>query len=427
MQSVYFYTSGCRLNQAEGEVLQGILRNGGFRIVDGIAEADIVVINSCTVTEAADTNTRRLVNRVNRANPNIRIAVIGCQAQVQKKELFELSGVKWVIGTERKMDLAGVLGDGSANRPVLAVSPIQQKSFTMPLTKFAGSCARANLKIQDGCDNFCAYCEIPYARGRTRSRVFSDILEEAHALVSAGHREIVLTGINVGLYAYAGKSLLDVVEALHQVRGLDRIRISSIEHAALPLELSQFMFPNGRLCRFLHIPIQSGSDRILKRMGRDYGVGDYADMVRRLAERVPGIMIGTDVIVGFPGETDEDFCLTERILEALPVGYAHVFSYSHRRRAKSREFKGEVPAIEISRRSSAIRRLSLEKRERFLKGQIGLVGSVIFEQKKNDYWIGHADNYVTIKMRSGENLRNRIIDVKMVRIDAQSIIGCLDQ
>jgi threonylcarbamoyladenosine tRNA methylthiotransferase MtaB len=422
MDKVYFHTFGCRLNQAETAVLESVLREDGFRVVGKMADADIVVINSCTVTEAGDADVRRLVNRVRRENPLARIAVIGCQAQVQKQELLELPGVHWVVGTARKMDLAAIFR-ADRGRPFVSVAPIRREAFTMPLTRSFGSRTRANLKIQDGCDNFCAYCEVPYARGRTRSRVFTNVLEEARALVAAGHKEIVLTGVNVGLYMNDGRSLVDVVGALHDVPGLERIRISSIEGTSLPLDLVRFMFPKGRLCRFFHIPLQSGSDRILRRMGRGYLTHEYAQTITELAEKVPGIMLGTDVIVGFPGETKEDFERTCKFLKSLPMGYFHVFSYSQRRRARSRTFKGEVPSAEIARRSSVLRRLSAEKRETFLNGLPGSVEKVLFEQKKNDYWIGHTDNYVTIKLRLEGDLRNRILDVTMARIDGEAVIG----
>ncbi len=427
MLRVFLYTLGCRLNQAESAVLQSLLREKGFRVVDSLKESDIVVINSCTVTDQADSDTRKMVNRICRENRAARVAIIGCQAQIQREQLLLLPGVNWVIGTAEKMKLADILNERITAGHILKVPPIRSEPFTIPLTKFAGKRTRANLKIQDGCDNFCAYCEIPFARGRTRSRIFSDIIKEAEALVQSGHREIVLTGINVGLYEYEAQTLIDVVEKLQRIDGIDRIRISSIENNRIPLELTKFMSPYGKVCRSLHIPLQSGSDSILELMGRSYSTADYAKLIKDLSNRVPGIMLGSDIIVGFPGEKENDFQITVSFLEETALNYLHIFPYSDRFKARSRNFKDKVPVSEIRRRSTILHHLSLKKRRDFLSQHIGTVGKVLFEQKKDNYWIGHTDNYVKIKVNSEENLRNQIIDVKMRKLEGQMIIGSLDQ
>lgn len=425
MQRIYIFTLGCRVNQSESAVLQSILHEQGFRIVDQTTEADIVVINSCTVTAAGDTDAHRLARRIHRDNPMVRIAIIGCQAQVQKETLLSLPGVSWVIGTADKMKLADILKSTTSSKALVNAGPIRSKPFTLPVTKFAYKRTRANLKIQDGCNNFCAYCEVPFARGRARSRVFSNIMEEARALVDAGHREIILTGINVGLYSNSGKSLWDIVEALQHIKELDRIRLSSIEHATLPLTLTKFMFPLGKLCRSLHIPLQSGSDRILKRMGRAYSTAAYADLVNTIAKKVPGILIGSDVIVGFPGESEKDFHSTISVLTDLPINYFHVFRYSNRNKARSRLFKNHVPGSEINRRSKILRQLSLRKHTAFIKEKIGAIEQVLLEDKKGQYWTGHTDNYILIKVQSEDNLRNRILNIKATCAEGDSLIGTL--
>jgi threonylcarbamoyladenosine tRNA methylthiotransferase MtaB len=242
-------------------------------------------------------------------------------------------------------------------------------------------------------------------------------------LAAAGHKEIVLTGVNVADYCDQGKDLIAVVKSLETIDGIERLRISSIEDSRLSLELARFMRPPHKLCRFLHIPVQSGCDRILMRMGRKYSTKDFGTLVRRLVLAVPGIMIGTDVIVGFPGETDKDFEDTHRFIKDLPVHYCHVFSYSHRIRARSRKFKGAVPERVIAQRSRVLRALSDEKQRAFLRDLLGTRQRVLFEQIKNNFWFGHTDNYVTIKTTSEFNLGNTFADVVPVKIEGHSIVG----
>jgi threonylcarbamoyladenosine tRNA methylthiotransferase MtaB len=429
MQRISFFTLGCRLNQSETAVLEGLARERGLSVVDFKTPADIAVINSCTVTERGDADARKAISRAVRTNPHVRVAVIGCQAQVQKGGLLALPNVSWVIGTARKMELLDIvsLDKEVRGQGTVLVQPIRRQPFALPLTKNAGSRTRANLKIQDGCDRYCAYCEIPFARGRSRSREFSNLLAEGRALAAAGHKEIVLTGVNVADYHDHGRDLLNVVEALEKIEGIGRIRISSIEDEALALGLTRLMSPPHKLCRFLHIPIQSGCDRILKRMGRKCLTRDFSNLVHQLFRKVPGIMVGTDVIVGFPGETDEDFEQTRVFLKELPIHYFHVFSYSHRKRARSRTFQGEIPQKVIAQRSRVLRKLSEEKHAAFLRNLLGVPQRVLFEQAKNNFWVGHTDNYVTIKTTSESDLANTIIDVIPVRIEDHSLVGRMCQ
>jgi threonylcarbamoyladenosine tRNA methylthiotransferase MtaB len=250
-------------------------------------------------------------------------------------------------------------------------------------------------------------------------------MDEAGALVQAGHKEIVLTGVNVSDYSHGGKGLVDIVKGLEGIDGLARIRISSIESTKLPQELVKFMRPAHKLCRFLHIPVQSGCDRTLRRMGRRYATAEFNAMVNDLVKRVPGIMVGTDVIVGFPGESEDDFKDTVRFLERTDVHYIHVFSYSHRHRARSRKLKGEIAPAVISSRSRVLRRLSARKRVAFLSAFLGRRETALFEHKKNEYWIGHLDNYVTIKTKSDQDLKNVFADVILEKLDGESVIASL--
>ncbi|MBF0594700.1 MAG: tRNA (N(6)-L-threonylcarbamoyladenosine(37)-C(2))-methylthiotransferase MtaB [Candidatus Omnitrophica bacterium] len=429
MIRISFFTLGCRLNQSETVLLEGVFRDNGFKVVSFSEPADVAVINSCTVTAAADSDARSAVNRAVRLNGQVRVAVIGCQAQVQKKKILVWPNVSWVVGTAQKMQLMTLIRQDLAGpkRARAYVAPIRRSSFVLPFSKSSAAAdaarVRANIKIQDGCDNYCAYCEIPYARGRSRSRVFKDVLLQAGELAAEGYKEIVITGVNVGDFADDGKTLVDVIKGIEHLPGVERIRISSIEHTKLPLALIKLMRPPHKLCRFLHLPIQSGCDRILKRMGRDYTGAQMESLVRKLQENVPQIMIGTDIIVGFPGETEADFNETVDFLSRVPFHYFHVFSYSHRERARSRVFKGVVPDGVIAKRSKVLRELSRAKRAAFLSTLIGTTQNVLFEQKKDDHWIGHTDNYVTIKMKLQGELKNVMLPVLLSRVDAEAVIA----
>ena len=414
--AIAFYTLGCRVNQSETAVLQNAVEAEGFRVVSGGEPAGIVVINTCTVTAHGDQDTRRLVNRVNRDHPQARIALIGCQAQTQQDRLARLPNVRWVIGTARKMDLAAILKADPQPRdpaPQVIVPAIPRENFTIPVSGVDRQHTRANLKIQDGCDAFCSFCEIPFARGRARSREFNDTLTEARRLAAAGHREVVLTGINIGHYADAGRTLIDVIQALHGIPQIERLRISSIEPHPVINELAAWMMPQGRLCRFLHIPIQSGSDRILKLMNRRYTRADFTAWIEGLANAVPQICLGTDVIVGFPSETEADFQETYDLLKNLPLHYFHVFSYSQRQQARSQRLPDPVPPPVIQRRSQQLRALSLQKRRAYHQGLIGGTNAVYFEQSKGDRWTGLTDTYVRVSVPSPEDLSGQIRPVRI--------------
>ena len=328
----------------------------------------MVVVNTCTVTENGDSDTRRLVSKINRLNPQARIALIGCQAQIQKERLTELPNVYWVVGNAKKFDLPKILQElDSRSKPKVIAPAITREPFTIPAAGIDTDHTRANIKIQDGCDFFCSFCEIPYARGRSRSREFQDLWNEAHILAEAGHREIILTGINVGTYTSAQQSFMDVIGKLEKIEKITRIRISSIEPTTIPKQLIERMGQPSKLCRYLHIPLQSGHDTILQRMARKYTVNDFTNFIEYAKRAVPGICIGTDVIVGFPGEKEEHFAATYELLRNLPIDYFHIFSYSRRSLAKSRFLTDTIAREIIERRSQILRELSQRKRRLFLK------------------------------------------------------------
>ncbi len=426
--TISFYTFGCRLNQSETAVVRRTFEaDKRYKIVDFKTPADIVVVNTCTVTENGDADTRQLVNKINRNNPSARIALIGCQAQIQKNKLTELANVRWVIGNARKTDFHSILKETKDREKPCVITPaIPRDSFTVPIAGIDRSHTRANLKIQDGCDFFCSFCEIPYARGRARSRAFEDIVLEARALAEAGHKEVIITGINVGTYKNQNKNVVDVVDALEQIMELKRIRISSIEPTTVPTGLIKKMAKHTKLCRHLHLPLQCGSDTILKAMRRKYSADEFGNFVRQAHDTVPGICIGTDVIAGFPGEAEEQFQETTDRLREWPINYFHIFSYSQRSMAQSQKLPKAVAKHDIAVRSKILRELGLRKRHVFYQSLLETQQPVLFEQRKNGYWTGLTDNYARVKIKSDRPLANQFLNVRLTQIDHQAIIGAID-
>jgi threonylcarbamoyladenosine tRNA methylthiotransferase MtaB len=424
MKKISFYTFGCRLNQSETASIRNSFEQGGHQVVGFDEPSDIVVINTCTVTKGGDADTRHLVHKVNRLNPMARVALVGCQAQIQKEQLAYLPNVRWIVGNGRKMDLVSVFNEyPQPDRPQVVAPSIERGPFSLGVASIDRNHTRANIKIQDGCDSFCSFCEIPYARGRARSRVFEDIFTEAAALVSGGHKELILTGINIGTYSYQDKTLMDVIKGMDALEGLERLRISSIEPTTISKDIFSTMSAGHKLCRYLHVPLQSGDNEILKEMKREYTVEDFSDFVRQAQAQVPQIGIGTDVIVGFPGESDAHFERTVNILKELPVHYFHVFSYSPRHAAKSRLIK-TLPAEVIAGRSQILRDLSNAKRRIFHESLLGSVRTVLFERSRHMGWQnGLTDNYVRVKIKCPRDLFNQILPVRLQAIDGQTVVG----
>lgn len=422
---VAFYTFGCRLNQAETAIMEQGFDKPQYQIVDYRHSPDVVIVNTCTVTENGDADTRRLVNKVRRINPGVKIALVGCQAQVQKEKLLELPNVQWVVGNARKMEMEKILRNNGSASPQVIAPAIRRESFTVPFTGFDSKHTRANLKIQDGCDFFCSFCEIPYARGRARSREFEDILQEARQLAAAGHHELVLTGINIGTYRYRDKTLPEVIEALEGVQDLWRIRVSSIEPTTIANGIVATMAQRNKLCRYLHIPLQSGSDTILQAMKRQYTVQDFVDFLMFAHQTSPETCLGTDIIVGFPGETEALFEETYELLLKLPFSYFHVFSYSDRDHAKSSKYGDKIAREVIAQRSRRLRELSARKRRVYFQKFLGKTEAVLFETKKNGYWSGLSDTYIRVKVKSDLNVENQLLPVRLERIENQTMTGVL--
>jgi len=409
LPSVSLYTLGCRLNQSESAVIKNSLSSSGFKVLGKDMPADVMVINTCTVTAQGDKDTQKLISRLLRLNPQAKIALIGCQSQTQKEQLLNWPGVSWVVGNERKFGLAEILQEnGTTPQGRVIVPEISRADFSVPFSSADQTRTRVNIKIQDGCDYFCSFCEVPYARGRSRSRVFMEIVDEAKALAQQGYQEIVLTGINIACYSYQKKNLLDLLDALEPIKELKRIRISSIEMTALCRDIVSRIRNSSKICRHLHIPAQSLSDEVLKRMKRRHSSQEFLDLAQWAVQQVPGLCLGTDIIVGFPGETEEEFAEGLEKLKAAPVHYLHVFSYSKRKLAQSRDFPSQVPAAVIKQRSVLCLQEGRKKREDFFNGMSGQTASVLFEQHKNGLWSGLTDQYIRVKVDAQAQLANQI-------------------
>lgn len=382
-------------------MLADSLRRKGYRVVPFGVETDLLVLNTCSVTEDAEKDCRYAIRKTLRHSPNAFVAVTGCYAQTGAERLRSVPGIDLLVGTQYKMQLPDYLPSPDAlhKRPapeVLYTRSIEREDFTLPGTAYSDS-TRALLKIQDGCNFMCSFCLIPFARGHERSRKVDDLVREAEELAAGGHREIVLTGVNIGRYDHQGATLLDIIRRLETVPGLARIRISSIEPTTVTDELLDHMSRSAKLCRFLHIPLQSGSDHILEAMHRRYTVADYRRLIEKAVRLIPDLGLGTDVMAGFPGEDDAAYAETVALIEDLPFAYCHVFSYSARPGTAALRLTGTIPSAEIALRSRRLAALSARKAAAFHQRFIDATVSVLFEQTvREGFRSGTTDNFLRV-------------------------------
>ena len=395
------HTLGCRLSQSETSILADNLKRQGYRLVEFGEETDLLVVNTCSVTETAEKDCRYAVRKTLRHSPHAFVAVTGCYAQTGAAQLQSVPGIDLIVGTQYKMRLPDYLpAPGKLRKqpaPELRHSrTIEREDFVLPGTAYSDS-TRALLKLQDGCDFMCSFCLIPFARGREPSRTLDDVLREAQDLTAHGYRELVLTGVNIGRYAHKGLTLLDLLRELEAIPGVGRIRISSIEPTTVPVALLEHMAGSAKLCHFLHLPLQSGDDGILQAMNRRYGVRDYEALVDQARALMPDLGLGTDLMVGFPGEDAEAFANTVRTVERLPFSYCHVFSYSSRPGTAATRLTDQVPATVIRQRSKDLSSLSRRKTLAFYQAQIGQTVPVLFERGERDgFRTGLTGNFTRV-------------------------------
>lgn len=429
-KSAAFYTLGCKLNFSETSTIARNLVQGGYQTVEFDQKADVYVINTCSVTQNADNECKRIVKKALKANPEGFVVVVGCYAQLKPEEIAELPGVDLVLGAKEKFNIVSFLSSlDKADQAQVHSCEIEEADFYESAYSI-GDRTRAFLKVQDGCDYVCTYCTIPLARGISRSDSVENILNKAQEISDQGIQEIVLTGVNIGDYGkgeFGNKkhenTFMELCERLDAETSVHRLRISSIEPNLLKNELIDFTSTSQRFVPHFHIPLQSGSDNILKKMKRRYLTGLYKERVARIKEVMPHACIGVDVIVGFPGETHEEFLKTYNFLNELDISYLHVFTYSERDDTEAIHFDGVVPISERKKRNKMLRILSEKKRMAFYKSQLGSTRKVVWESdNKNGMMHGFTENYVKVQTPYDESLINQLMEVELVMLNPDGIV-----
>ncbi|HEY5688228.1 MAG TPA: tRNA (N(6)-L-threonylcarbamoyladenosine(37)-C(2))-methylthiotransferase MtaB [Yeosuana sp.] len=429
-KKVAFYTLGCKLNFSETSTIARSFNDEGFDRVDFSENADIYVINTCSVTENADKRFKTIVKQAQKSNPNAFVAAIGCYAQLKPQELADVYGVDLVLGATEKFKITDYLNDLSKNDfGEVHSCEIEEADFYVGSYSI-GDRTRAFLKVQDGCDYKCTYCTIPLARGISRSDALESVLKNAREISEQNIKEIVLTGVNIGDYGkgeFGNKThehtFLDLVTELDKVKGIERLRISSIEPNLLKNETIDLVAKSRAFVPHFHIPLQSGSNTILKKMKRRYLRELYVDRVAKIKEVMPHACIGVDVIVGFPGETDSHFLETYNFLNELDISYLHVFTYSERDNTEAAEMEEVVPMKVRNKRSKMLRGLSVKKRRAFYESQISTSRTVLFEsENKEGYIHGFTENYVKVKTPWNPELVNSLHNIELIKIDEDGTV-----
>ena len=431
--TVAFTTLGCRLNQADTQALQRALETRGFRTVDLEARPDVVVVNTCTVTARAELSDKRAIRRAARLSRDGRVVVTGCWAQTSPAEVAALGGVDLVVGNADKARLPELLaGLARARAPRIEVSDIAGARIEPPAAPAKSERARAFLKVQDGCQHRCAFCVVPLARGASRSLAPAAVEAHARALVAAGHAEIVLTGVDLGHYGadlVPRTSLAALLARLVAIPGLRWLRLSSLLPAYFTGELLEIVTGSPVIAPHLHVPLQSGSDRVLRAMRRPYTAAMYRGLVERLAAAIPRLGLGADVIVGFPGETGDDFAATLALVEALPFSYLHVFPYSPRAGTEAAARPGRVQAAVAAERGRRLRDAAAARNLRFRAGMLGRVEDVLVLEARDRATgdlVGLTGNYMEVTFRGPDDLRRRVARVRVTAVEAAATRGRLE-
>ncbi|TPV33789.1 tRNA (N(6)-L-threonylcarbamoyladenosine(37)-C(2))-methylthiotransferase MtaB [Paucihalobacter ruber] len=434
-KKVAFYTLGCKLNFSETSTIARSFKNDGFKSVDFEEKADVYVINTCSVTDNADKRFKTIVKQAQKVNPDAFVAAVGCYAQLKPEELADVNGVDLVLGATEKFNITAyvnelldhpnrVKGEAQIHSCEIDEADVYVGSYSI------GDRTRAFLKVQDGCDYKCTYCTIPLARGISRSDTLQNVLKNAKEISEQNIKEIVLTGVNIGDYGkgeFGNKkhehTFLDLVMALDEVEGIERLRISSIEPNLLKNETINFVAQSRTFVPHFHIPLQSGSNQLLKLMRRRYMRELYQERVAAIKKVMPHACIGVDVIVGFPGETDDLFLETYHFLNELDISYLHVFTYSERDNTLAAEMPDVVPKNVRAKRSKMLRGLSVKKRRSFYEGQLGSTRTVLFEgENKMGYVHGFTENYVKVKAPWNPKLVNTLHKIKLTEIDDDGLV-----
>ena len=427
ISSVALSTLGCKLNFSETSSISNNLEKNNFKVVPFNQYADAYIINTCSVTENADNKFKVFVNKALKINPNAFVAAIGCYAQLKPEELLSVKGVDLVLGASEKFNIVNYLLNIDQDFSKLDHSCNINDVDSFTETYSINSRTRSFLKVQDGCDYKCSFCTIPLARGKSRSNTIENVVKNVNEIISNGIREIVLTGINLGDFGKrqadkikTNEDFFELIKTLDEIDGVERYRVSSIEPNLLTDEIISFISKSKRFVPHFHIPLQSGSDEILKKMRRRYKTGLYKSRVDLIKKLMPSASIGVDVIVGFPGETDEMFLETYDFIKKLDVSYLHVFSYSERENTNAIELKGVIPKKIRNKRSKILRLLSASKKLSFYKQHIGGDYNVLFEsENKNGFIEGYTENYIRVRKNWNKNLVGKIQKVRIEKVDSE--------
>jgi threonylcarbamoyladenosine tRNA methylthiotransferase MtaB len=434
-KTVAFHTLGCKLNFSETSTIARLMLEKGFSKVDFSKPADVYVINTCSVTENADKECKQIVKSALNNNPEAFVAIVGCYAQLKPEEIAKIEGVDVVLGATEKFKLLNYINFSKNDSTQIQSCEISDADFFVDAYSI-GDRTRSFLKVQDGCDYSCTFCTIPLARGKSRSDSIENVVANANKIGQSGVKEIVLTGVNIGDFGYGREiegdvkkrkefNFLDLIKELDKVESVDRFRISSIEPNLLKDEIIEFVANSRRFMPHFHIPLQSGNNELLKKMKRRYLRELYSDRVAKIKSLMPDCCIGVDVIVGFPGETEEQFLDTYNFLNSLDISYLHVFTYSERDNTEAILMSDPVPVAERKRRNKMLRILSAKKLRAFYEKQLGKTSTVIFEQEsKGEYMFGFTENYVKVKFPHDPELVNRSLEITLDSFDEEGNVNC---
>lgn len=425
-KKVAFYTLGCKLNFSETSTIARNFQEAGYAKVDFNDTPDIFVINTCSVTENADKKCLHIVRKAKKVNPSSYIVMIGCYAQLKPEKIAGIYGVDMVLGANEKFDVVRHIEENyGSEETTIKYGRIKEVKTFKPSFSY-GDRTRSFLKIQDGCDYFCTFCTIPLARGKSRNATIEETVREAEKIAETNVKEIVLTGVNIGDFGQGGEeNFFGLIQALDKVQGIERYRISSIEPNLLTDKIIDFSLTESQhFVPHFHIPLQSGSDELLKKMRRRYERSLFTERVERIKKDAPNACIGVDVIVGFPGETEEHFMETYNYLKELPISYLHVFTYSERAKTTANKMKDVVPMAVRKERSKRLRILSLKKKRAFYESQLHKKATVLWESENHEGYIqGYTENYIRVKAPFAESLKNTLQEITFKEIEGGGVVA----
>lgn len=430
-KKVALHNLGCKVNAYELEAMQEMLEKAGYEIVPFAPGADIYIINTCTVTNIADRKSRQMLHKARKMNPQAIVIAAGCYVQAQKNMEQIDDAIDIVLGNNRKQDLLFVLenykkGSGQEKDMISLEKPVEYEELQLSST---GEHTRAYLKVQDGCNQFCSYCIIPYVRGRVRSRKKEEVLEEVLRLTKNGYQEFVLTGIHLSSYGIdCEDSLLELIKAVHEIEGVKRIRLGSLEPRIITEEFAQALGDMPKICPHFHLSLQSGCDATLKRMNRKYGAEEYLEGCRILRKYFKNPALTTDVIVGFPQETEEEFVQSKNMIESVEFYETHIFKYSRRQGTRAAEMEGQIDEAVKTERSHKLIQMGKEKKQKYMESFLGHQVEILFEEtaqiQGEEYWIGYTKEYLKVAAKSKESLENCIVSGKVERFIEEGILIC---